>query len=385
MEEFNNMKFMKSFSIVLLLVMLVGVFANTAFASELSSSRTQKFIKPNNMFLGLSHQNTNLTFSAIQDNKSIASDQSAHFLPYWGSNIIKKVIPHKGKAEWGPIELSTIYPGLRGTIEKVELTQNSINPKIDSVIITEVEPKLNLQEGVETDITIEVEYNLATMKNAILSICFNIGGNHGETSENAMELAIWEVPKGQGKYVFTIPVVPKRWEDGSPFWVLGKLRKINGELIYNTQGISLGLMTRVIDISTIYPGLRGTIEKLNDQTVEVNPSIDNVVITKVEPNENLQEGVETYITIEVEYNLISMDKAILDICFNTGGIHGETSENAMESSIWEVSMGQGKYRFIIPVVPKRWEDGSPFWVLSGLRGTDGSWIYNTPYENLALN
>lgn len=351
------MKAKKSFSFVFLIVMLIGLFANNAFASD----------------------------SETKDYKSITPEKSTHFLPCLGSNIMKKTIPHNRKAEWGPIELSTIYPGLRGTIEKVDLIQKDMNPKLDCVIIREVEPNTNLQAGVETDITIEVEYNLATMKNAILSICFNIGGNHGETSENAMELAIWEVPKGQGKYVFTIPVVPKRWEDGSPFWVLGKLRKSDGELIYNTQGVNLGLMTGVIDISTIYPGLRGTIEKLSEQTVEVNPNIDNVIITKVEPNENLQAGVETYITIEVEYNLISMDNAILDICFNTGGIHGETPENAMESSIWEVSKGHGKYRFILPVVPIQWEDGSPFWVLSGLHGSDGSWIYNTPYKNFTLN
>jgi beta-lactamase regulating signal transducer with metallopeptidase domain len=139
----------------------------------------------------------------------------------------------------------------------------------------------------------------------------------------------------------------------------------------------------VVDISTVYPGLLGTVEKIDETVINVNSNKDDVFITKVEPNINLEAGVETNMTFEVEYSLVSMDKAILAICCNVGGYRAN-SDNAMEVSIWEVSKGKGKYRFTIPVIPKRWENGAPFWVLGKLRGSDGPTIYNTNSINLGL-
>lgn len=258
---------------------------------------------------------------------------------------------------WGPIALSTVYPGVKGSIEKVFPRDISVNLKDDAIKITRVEPNKNLQPGVESIMIVEVECNLRSMKKAILALCFNTGGSHGETSQNAMEVAIWEVHKGFGKYILKIPVVPKAWPDGTPFAVLAKLRKDTGENIVSTSRINLDLMNEIIDLSTVFPGLRGTVQKLDGPVENVDTNRNDVFISYVNPNINLEEGVETNIIVDVEYSLTSQAGAILGVTFNDSSSQPEAD---MERVIWEVSKGTGKYRFTIPVIPKRWYDGTLF-------------------------
>lgn len=137
------------------------------------------------------------------------------------------------------------------------------------------------------------------------------------------------------------------------------------------------------EIVPIYQGKNGTVTKLNEPVLHVNSKKDEVYITRVEPNKDLQEGVETKITVDVEYSLVSMENTQFAICSNIQG-YRSTSQNAIQVSVWEIPKGIGKYRFTVSVTPKHWDDGTPFWVVASLYNSDNSWLTFSQYYNLEL-
>lgn len=144
-----------------------------------------------------------------------------------------------------PIDISTVFPFFRGTITKVNSPLKYVDPNRNDVHINWIKPDKDLLEKVETYFQIEVEYSLVSQDGAYLSIHFN----NSETIPQAqMENSRWEVHKGTGKYLFNIPITPKRWSDGTPFQVSAQLHNYESSdpakhnaTIYNTFPMSLKL------------------------------------------------------------------------------------------------------------------------------------------------
>lgn len=83
---------------------------------------------------------------------------------------------------------------------------------------------------------------------------------------------------------------------------------------------------------------------------------DAAMITDIRSYGKLTDGVETFIVVEVEYSLASMEDARLCIMFNNSS---DSSEFIHEGTI-PVSEGIGKYVFTIPLTPVIHEEGTPF-------------------------
>lgn len=139
-----------------------------------------------------------------------------------------------------PEEGVEIYRGSFGAIEKLEGATGFLRQDENDIRVLSIEPQLGLTAEVETELTIVLAYNLVSREEAVLAVCANVGG-YRATSENAMEVSVLTVSRGQGMYRFKVPVVPKKWEDGTPFWVLGKLGEANGPNLCNTQPVPLAL------------------------------------------------------------------------------------------------------------------------------------------------
>lgn len=108
---------------------------------------------------------------------------------------------------------SDFVPIFRGTITKVYLPAENVDPNIDDVCINWIKPE-NLRAGEETNVMIEVEYSLVSEDGANLSINYNNNETH---SGYQMENCRFQVSKGTGMCIFYIPVTPKSWSDGTPF------------------------------------------------------------------------------------------------------------------------------------------------------------------------
>ena len=93
----------------------------------------------------------------------------------------------------------------------------------DFINIISVTPDSGLIDGVDTDFTVVVEYNLASSAEGELSISFNnLLNNEGNSGNHwNIESANYYISKGYGTYEFNVTVKPKDWEDDGDFsvWV----------------------------------------------------------------------------------------------------------------------------------------------------------------------
>jgi hypothetical protein len=130
----------------------------------------------------------------------------------------------------------------------------------------------------------------------------------------------------------------------------------NGDMVYLTadeSDISNPLIVGAVVTSY------GTAEIVLGPMTNVNTNKDYLNITKVTPIDNLLNGVETTFIVEVDYNLITVDSAILVIFANNGA----EPNKGNEVSEFKVYKGSGKIRFITSIKPKMWNNTS-FWILS---------------------
>ncbi len=127
------------------------------------------------------------------------------------------------------------------TCERMEDPISGIKENKDCIIITKISPDKNLQEGVETKITVEIEYNLVSEDFGELMFFSNIGRREGSTSRDGDAISSWDITKGKGKYRLQMSVIPKHWEDGSPFWIDINLARLNKTSIRTSAKYYLGL------------------------------------------------------------------------------------------------------------------------------------------------
>lgn len=93
----------------------------------------------------------------------------------------------------------------------------SIVDEEDFINIISVTPDSGLIDGVYTDFTVVVEYNLVSHDTGVLMIGFNNGDEIGTASmiSNASHI----VNKGSGKYTFNVNALTKNWGTQGDFLV----------------------------------------------------------------------------------------------------------------------------------------------------------------------
>ncbi|GAG19627.1 unnamed protein product, partial [marine sediment metagenome] len=103
----------------------------------------------------------------------------------------------------------------------------------DYIHIISVTPDSGLIDGVDTDFTVAVEYNLFSYNQGILQICFN---NESIDSYGVVENANFYIYKGYGTYEFNVTVKPKDWGSQGDFKVLVVLDEIPWVNAYSLDG-----------------------------------------------------------------------------------------------------------------------------------------------------
>jgi hypothetical protein len=93
----------------------------------------------------------------------------------------------------------------------------------DFINIISVNPDSGLVDGIGTDFTVVVEYNLYSSNQGILQICFN---NESINSYRVVENANFYIYKSYGTYEFNVTVKPKDWGSQGDFKVLAILDEI---------------------------------------------------------------------------------------------------------------------------------------------------------------
>ena len=96
---------------------------------------------------------------------------------------------------------------------------SSTTPPIeeDFINIVSVTPDSGLVDGVDTDFTIVVEYNLYSYTQGVLKIGFNNG--ESINSFRIVTNADFLVNKGSGEHEFNVTVIPKDWGSQGDFKV----------------------------------------------------------------------------------------------------------------------------------------------------------------------
>ena len=92
----------------------------------------------------------------------------------------------------------------------------------DFINIISVHPESGLQDGVDTNFTVEVEYNLFTRNGGEVTIGFN---NIDAVNKYFMEEPIF-INKGFGTHEFNVTVKPKDWRSEGDFKVIAILDEI---------------------------------------------------------------------------------------------------------------------------------------------------------------
>jgi len=93
----------------------------------------------------------------------------------------------------------------------------------DFINIISVNPDSGLVDGVDTDFTVVVEYNLFSYNQGILQICFN--ANVVDTWCTVCD-SEFLVSKGSGTHEFNVTVKPRNWGSQGDFSVLPILDEI---------------------------------------------------------------------------------------------------------------------------------------------------------------
>jgi len=93
----------------------------------------------------------------------------------------------------------------------------------DFINIVSVTPNSGLIDGVDTNFTVVVEYNLYSSNQGILQIHFN---DESINYYGVVENAIFYVYKGNGTHEFNVTVKPKNWGSQGDFKVLVVLDEI---------------------------------------------------------------------------------------------------------------------------------------------------------------
>ena len=93
----------------------------------------------------------------------------------------------------------------------------------DFINIIRVTPDSGLIDGIDTNFTVVVEYNLASSAEGELSISFNnlLNGEGNPGNHWYIASAFYDINKGYGTHEFNVTVKPKDWGDEGDFnvWV----------------------------------------------------------------------------------------------------------------------------------------------------------------------
>ena len=99
--------------------------------------------------------------------------------------------------------------------------------KEDFINIVSVNPDSGLVDGVDTDFTVVVEYNLYSSNQGLLQVGFNIDDIDGQIDGWSMvQNADFLVNKGSGTREFDVTVKPRNWGSQGDFSVLVILDEI---------------------------------------------------------------------------------------------------------------------------------------------------------------
>ncbi|HEX3029967.1 MAG TPA: hypothetical protein VHT34_11845 [Clostridia bacterium] len=169
--------------------------------------------------------------------------------------------PDSNEQVVGPQEI------FNGTVENTYEPAKKVSKNRNNIIITSVYPN-EVQAGQETEITMEVEYNLEEQDIATLTIF----SNWGPTSVNRMETTFCDVYKGSGKLLFKFKVIPKYWNDGEPFWVSASLVRANHSQIASTKNYNFKLK-KSISVDNNIPDVT------ESTTVKEQPDFSDMKVT----------------------------------------------------------------------------------------------------------
>ena len=91
---------------------------------------------------------------------------------------------------------------------------------------------------------------------------------------------------------------------------------------------------------------------------------DIIILSGISPSTGLSPGISRNFNAEVEYNLISLNQANINICFNDGDQVNQFYSKGTRS----VSKGSGEQTFTVTVTPKDWGEDGDFKVVVFLFG-----------------
>ena len=109
------------------------------------------------------------------------------------------------------IVLGLVSLGLFQSLEK-----DNGNNGIDKIEIISISPSTDLEDGVEYNFVVDIEYTLATAKSGVLTIGFNTESAESHSMIYNVEEII---EKGSGSHTFNVSTIAKDWGNEDDFKV----------------------------------------------------------------------------------------------------------------------------------------------------------------------
>lgn len=207
----------------------------------------------------------------------------------------------------------------------------------DVIFITSITPA-QFTDGVETEVEVEITYDLVSEKRGVLVFGFNELG-----PDRLMPKARIPIQQGPGSQIIHIKVVPRYWSDTIGFKASAYIECTANEgaerwyaaADYRRLPLHRGEVSQVSNRNNSRP----------DETFE-----DGIMIVSVSPD-HFVDGKSQEVVVRVKYELLSRDKGEINVGSSDGRSNGYTIVGSAR-----VDIGQGETEIRATIVPRKTGD-----------------------------
>ncbi|WP_028974094.1 hypothetical protein [Spirochaeta cellobiosiphila] len=212
-----------------------------------------------------------------------------------------------------------------------------------SIDIISVKPDTNLVDGLETQFTIELEYQFEDLEEALILVGFN--------SQKILEYKMDPsqriiVSKGSGRRIIKTTAIPRDWKEKGDFVLDVNLSPLSsksdkGTFAFDTYPLQFATPEQQEE----------AIKTILKQNKEVPIPKGSLSIVSITPESNLINGKRTKFIVEVAYELTGATKGEITLGFNT-----DQPDIFTMSPHWNkvIPSGKGHYKFKVTAIPKYW-------------------------------